>query len=149
MRVATYAGTFIGGMVACYLLWLLGVVDKVDGVPGTQKEPQLSLPTYLGFISVMMTAVTVILAALAIGIGVVAAYTFRELKEEAKTVSRNTASGVAEKAANEVAAKVAGKVATEALSDVNLRLIIDQALGRAIKERSEEWPTEPNEQEDR
>ncbi len=39
----------------------------------------LSLPTYLSFVSVLLTAVTLVLAILAIGIGVLAAYTFKEL----------------------------------------------------------------------
>ena len=55
-----------------YLLVSMGVVDAIDGIPGSLDESAISLPTYFGFISVMMTAVTVVLAALAIGIGVVA-----------------------------------------------------------------------------
>lgn len=86
MRTATYVAVFIGGMVACFLLVSLGVLDRVDGLPGTQEDPVLSLPTYLSFVSVMMTAVTAVLAALGIGIGVVAAYTFREIRDEAKKV---------------------------------------------------------------
>lgn len=84
MKTATYVAVFIGGMVVCFLLVSLGVLDKVDGIPGTQEEPVLSLPTYLSFLSVLMTAVTAVLAALGIGIGVVAAYTFREIKDEAR-----------------------------------------------------------------
>lgn len=84
MRTATYIAVFIGGMVACFLLVSLGVLDKVDGIPGTQQDAVLSLPTYLSFVSVLMTAITAVLAALGIGIGVVAAYTFREIRDEAK-----------------------------------------------------------------
>lgn len=84
MKLASYIAVFIGGLVASFLLISLGMVDKVDGIPGTQEEPILSLPTYLGFLSVMLTAVTAVLAALAIGIGVIAAYTFREIRDEAR-----------------------------------------------------------------
>lgn len=84
MRIAGYAAAFIGGVIACYLLLSLGVVDRVDGIPGTQEEPIISLPTYLGFMSVMMTAVTAVLASVAIFIGIVAAFTFRELSEKAE-----------------------------------------------------------------
>ena len=42
------------------------------------------MPTYLGFMSAMMTAVTAVLAAVAIGIGIVAAFTFREITEKAE-----------------------------------------------------------------
>ncbi|WP_273691678.1 hypothetical protein [Ketogulonicigenium vulgare] len=83
MKAASYVLTLLGGGIACFLLISLGVLDMVDGIPGTQAEPMLSLPTYLGFLSVMLTAVTVILAALAIGIGLIAAYTFREIRNEA------------------------------------------------------------------
>jgi hypothetical protein len=81
MKFVGYLSCLILGLVIGYLLWLLGIVDVVDRVPGTLEEPALALPTYLGFMSVMLTAVTVVLAALAIGIGVVAAYTFREIKD--------------------------------------------------------------------
>lgn len=84
MKTASYIAVFIGGAIFCLLLISLGMVDRVDGIPGTQQEPVLSLPTYLSFLSVMMTAVTAVLAALAIGIGVVAAYTFREIRDEAR-----------------------------------------------------------------
>lgn len=106
MKVAGYGATFIGGIVVCYLLLSLGVVDRLDGIPGTQEEPALSLPTYLSFISVMLTAVTVVVAAMAIFIGIVAAYTFRELSEMAQ--------------------KAAQKRADEALSDEVIKARIDE-----------------------
>jgi len=84
MKAAGYIAVFIGGIVLCYLLFSLGMIDRVDGIPGSQKEPVLSLPTYLSFLSVMLTAVTAVLGALAIGIGVIAAYTFREMRSDAQ-----------------------------------------------------------------
>lgn len=83
MKVVGYVSVFIAGLVSCYLLFSLGVVDRVDGIPGTLEEPALSIPTYLSFVSVMMTAVTVVLAAVAIGIGIVAAYTFQKIESKA------------------------------------------------------------------
>jgi hypothetical protein len=83
MKLIGTCAAFIGGIVVCYLLFSLGVVDGVDGIRGTQQEPFIALPTYLSFISVMMTAVTAVLAAIAIGIGVVAAFTVREIRESA------------------------------------------------------------------
>ncbi|MCB1470530.1 MAG: hypothetical protein KDK08_26040 [Rhizobiaceae bacterium] len=91
MKVAGYVAAFIGGLVVCYLLLSLGVVDKIDGIPGAQEEPALSLPTYLSFISVMMTAVTAVLAAVAIFIGIVAAMTFRELSDKAEAAAQKRA----------------------------------------------------------
>lgn len=67
--------------MVCYLLFSIGFIDGVDGIRGTQQEPFIALPTYLSFISVMMTAVTAVLAAIAIGIGVIAAFTVREIRE--------------------------------------------------------------------
>ncbi len=102
MRIAVYIGFFIGGGVVVYLLVSLGVVDAVDGIPGTFEEPAIAIPTYLSFVSVMMTAVTAVLAAVAIGIGVVAAYTFREIKDEAKrTASAKVNELVLEKLSDE------------------------------------------------
>ena len=84
MKDVAWLGGTLFGFVTCLLLFSLGVVDHVDGIPGAEKEPALALPTYLSFISVMLTAITAVLAAVAIGIGVIAAYTFREIKDEAR-----------------------------------------------------------------
>ena len=91
VKLVGYVSVFAGGAVLCYILVSLGVVDAVDGMPGTQEEPAIALPTYLSFVSAMMTAVTVVLAAVAIGIGIVAAYTFREIKNEAQDIASKTA----------------------------------------------------------
>lgn len=101
MKTASYIAAFVGGAVVCYLLLSLGVVDRVDGIPGAQEEPTLSLPTYLSFLSVMLTAVTTVLGALAIGIGVVAAYTFREMRADAqRAVEEKVAQALSEDAIN-------------------------------------------------
>jgi TRAP-type C4-dicarboxylate transport system permease small subunit len=83
MRAVIYISVFIGGALFCFLLISLGIIHRIDGIPKIQQEPVLELPTYLSFLSVMLTAVTAVLAALAIGIGIVAAYTFRDIKDEA------------------------------------------------------------------
>lgn len=116
MKYAGIAAAFIGGIILCLLLFSLGVVDKLDNIPGTQEEPILSLPTYLSFISVMLTAVTAILAAIAIFIGIVAAYTFRELSEKAELAAQ--------------------KRADEALSDEIIIARIDEITFRNRKIRS-------------
>lgn len=82
MKAVGYIACAVGGMVFGYLMLSLGVVDAVDGVPGTMQEPAIALPTYLGFMSAMMTAVTAVLAAVAIGIGLVAFFTFREIEKK-------------------------------------------------------------------
>lgn len=110
MKIIGYIAVFVGGAVMCFLLLSLGVIDVVDGIPGAQSEPALSLPTYLGFVSVMMTAVTAVLAAVAIGIGIIAAYTFREIKDEAQTTASNTVN----------------KLVSEMLSDDAIKARIDE-----------------------
>ncbi len=98
MKVVGYLVVFVSGIIACYLFLSLGVVDVIDGLPGTEKEPLLSLPTYLNFVSVMLTSVTVVLAGLAIGIGVIAAYTIRDIKDDARRSAENIAQELVSKA---------------------------------------------------
>lgn len=87
MKAVGYVSCIVGGAVLCYLLLSLGVVDAVDGLPGAMQEPAIAMPTYLGFMSAMMTAVTAVLAAVAIGIGVVAVFTFGGIKDEARRIA--------------------------------------------------------------
>ena len=108
MKDVAFLAGLIGGAVTCYLFISIGIVDRVDGIPGTEEEPVLSLPTYLSFVSVMLTAVTVVLTAVAIGIGVVAAYTVRELNERAdRRVQEAIDKALSEKALNDRVASFA------------------------------------------
>lgn len=87
MKAVGYIASIIGGGALCYLFLSLGVIDVVDGLPGSMEEPALAMPTYLAFISAMMTAVTVVLTAVAIGIGLVAFFTFGGIKDEAQKIA--------------------------------------------------------------
>ena len=116
MKVAGYIAVFVFGIVTCYLLVSLGVVDAVDGLPGTQDAPAFALPTYLSFVSVMMTSVTVVLAAVAVGIGVVAAYTFREIKTEARRIANETAQSRTDEALSE--AEIGARIDKVAYGDL-------------------------------
>ena len=129
MKVVLLFAAFVLGVIVCYLLMSLGVVDYLDGLPGTQQEPALSLPTYLSFLSVMMTAVTAVLAAVAIGIGVVAAYTFREIKNEAQ--------------------KTTDAVVADRLSEVKVKDMVFDLYAKAEKERAEEWDEDQSEQDEK
>jgi hypothetical protein len=133
MKEVTYVATFIGGLVFCYLMISLGVVDKVDGIPGTEQEPVISLPTYLGFLSVMLTAVTVVLAAVAVGVGVVAFYTFPGIKTEAAVIARTAA------------AESAKDVASEALAEVKVRRMVEDLYlaDKKDREQRQEWDGDP------
>jgi hypothetical protein len=106
MKLIGTCAAFLGGIVVCYMLFSLGVVDGVDGIPGTQQEPFIAMPTYLSFISVMMTAVTAVLAAVAIGIGVLAAYSIQEIRDRTdKRVNDAVNEALSEKAVTD---RVAG-----------------------------------------
>jgi hypothetical protein len=133
VRIVSYISVFVGGLVVCYLLLSLGVVDAIDGIPGALEEPALSIPTYLSFVSVLMTAITVVLAAVAIGIGVVAFYTIPGLKAEATTVAR--------KAAEEAARDVSN----DALAEVKVRKMVEELYLAAAKDREQkvEWDGDP------
>lgn len=143
MKAVWCAATFVAGVIFCFLLLSLGIVDRVDGIPGTQEEPLLSLPTYLSFISVLLTAVTVVLTGVAVGIGLVAAITFKGLKDEARTASELTS--------REVSKSTALEIAAEALSEVKVRAIVVELHAKAEKEREQrkEWGDDVSENEDR
>ena len=81
MKAVVAIISFIGGALVVYLFISLGVLNAI---PGIQEEADFKLSVYLNFVGVMMTTVTVVLAALAIGITVVAVFTFREIKQEAQ-----------------------------------------------------------------
>lgn len=105
--------------MVCYLLFSLGVVDGVDGIRGTQREPFIALPTYLGFISVMMTAVTAVLAAVAIGIGVLAAYSIQEIRERTdKRVNEAVNEALSSEALNDRVAAFTSKTQNPTLGEL-------------------------------
>lgn len=143
MKTLSYIIIFIVGMLVFYFLILLGIVGKIDISGGVQSEPMLALPTYLSFIGVMMTAVTVVLAALAIGIGIIAAFTFKELKNEAHNTAEITAMAISE--------KVAKKVAGDALSEVSVRKILLELYAKSEENKDQimDWGQDPPEEEER
>lgn len=134
MKEVGLVAAFIGGCIFCYFMISLGVVDRVDGIPGTEQEPALSLPTYLSFIGVMMTAVTAVLAAVAIGIGVIAFYTFPGLKAEAANIARASA--------KDAATEVAGN----ALAEVTVRRMVEELYLADRANREQEWGDEPEDE---
>ena len=83
MKIVAYIATLIFVVVLIWVFCSQWVLDVVSDTPGVAQESKTAISTYLSFISAMMTAVTAVMATVAIGIGIVAAYTFRELKKEA------------------------------------------------------------------
>lgn len=110
----------VSGAAAVLLLFHVGMMDFADSIPGVEREPAFTLPTYLSFIGVMLTAVTVVLAAVAIGIGVVAAYTVQEIRERADStvkVAKQQAETAKAEALSLVTAAVNKALSEEALND--------------------------------
>ncbi len=135
MRAVSYVAVFLVGALGVYLLLAVGVLDGLDGTPGTYSEPELSLPTYLSFVGVMLTTVTAVLAAVAIGIGIVAFYTYTGLKAEAQLIAESTAKAVA----------------SEALAEVKIKAMVDGLYLKAEKDREQEkeWGKDPDVDQER
>ena len=76
---------FIAVLGLC--LYWQGVVDVVDGVPGVTQEPAIAIPTYLSFVSAMMTAVTAVVATVAVGVGLLAFFTFRGIEDRVTEIA--------------------------------------------------------------
>lgn len=119
MRAFTHVMTFIGGvafaLLAVLVLMFFSTTDSVGGVPELQERSAVALPTHLGLASFMMTAVTVVLACVAVGISVVAVYSFREIRERAERT----------------ASEAANRAIDEQLSDEAIQARVDAiALGR-------------------
>jgi hypothetical protein len=139
VRVVSYVVVFLIGALGVYLLFAVGALDSIDGKPGAYAEPELSLPTYLSFVGVMLTTVTAVLAAVAIGIGIVAFYTYTGLKTEAKLIAEVTASSTAK------------AVADEALAEVKIKAIVLELYATAQKniEQKEKWGEDPDANQER
>jgi hypothetical protein len=135
VRAVSYVAVFLVGALGVYLLLAVGVLDGLDGTPGTYSEPELSLPTYLSFVGVMLTTVTAVLAAVAIGIGIVAFYTYTGLKAEAQLIAESTAKAVA----------------SEALAEVKIKAMVDGLYLKAEKDREQEkeWGKDPDVDQER
>lgn len=143
VRVVSYVAVFLIGALGVYLLLAVGALDEIDGLPGPYAEPELSLPTYLSFVGVLLTTVTAVLAAVAIGIGIVAFYTFTGLKAEAQLIAESTASSTA--------STTAKAVADEALAEVKIREIVLELYATAKKniEQEEKWGEDPDANQER
>ena len=73
-----FVAGIVAGIVSTYLFISLGTFNSM---PSDREYPAFELPIYLDFIGVMMATVTAVLTAVAIGIALVAIFTFREIKQ--------------------------------------------------------------------
>jgi len=139
LRGVIGTSAIIAGFVFCYLLFLVGALRLPAGIPTTPNDQTTSVSLYLNFVGVMLTALTVFLAAMAIGIGIIAAYTFTELKKEATSVAKEESNNVSER----IAKATANEVAREALSDLNIKRIVEMYFG--MTKSNAEWDAGPEE----
>ncbi|WP_295074632.1 hypothetical protein [Tabrizicola sp.] len=117
MKALGYIAAFVGGLVAWYFLSAMGFFYSGD-LPTPVFPADNSVATYLSFLSVMMTAVTVVLAVLGIGIGIVAVFTFAGIREEIQKVATKITSDADERleeALTAVEKKVDGLLSEEVI----------------------------------
>lgn len=104
MQFVIGSAIFTAAAVSSYLFASLGMYD---GMSNVQERATSGLPVYLGFISVMMTTVTAVLTALAIGISIVAIFTFRGIKREMQETANRLEKKITDKYVKDAANKVA------------------------------------------
>ena len=78
--------------------------------PARRLNPPTVDLAYSDFISIMLTILAIVLAALAIGIGVIAFRTIAEIKDEARTIAQKTSKDVVEAELKTVPERVAKAV---------------------------------------
>ena len=83
MRFLSYVVILALGGLLGYFIKSYGVIHGPYSSQISYSLPELHI-TYSDFVSILLTLVTIVLAAVAIGIGVIAAYTFREIKDDAR-----------------------------------------------------------------
>lgn len=83
MRAASYFLVFAVGVWLTYLFVSYSAIHGPHSSQVVESAPELDI-SYADFVSFLLTVVTIVLAMVAVGVGVVAAYTFREIKGDAR-----------------------------------------------------------------
>ena len=115
MRWLIGLACIIAGLVIGMLFISSGSVRFEGNVPIAIDAPNIDVSTIFIFVSILLTAVTAVLAAVTIGLGVLAVFTFREIRTAAEKTAKSTAEETAKLTAEEVAIKVANDRAKEIL----------------------------------
>ena len=100
-----WACGLIMGMLICYFLVPIEGAQSLVANIEQQKDPSSAMSIYLGFLAVMLTAVTVVLASVAAGIGFFAVFTRREIKRAAQRMAEKTVSDMLEEKLSDEAIK--------------------------------------------
>lgn len=83
MRVLSYVLAVLLGGIAMYVLLHLGTVSGPSFLQNAKKFPDLEM-SYSDFLTVMFSAATLVLAGVALIVGIVAIFTYQGIKLEAR-----------------------------------------------------------------
>ena len=131
----------ISALSAAVTVWLF-MGGKILG-PSRSEPPPVVDFSYSDFISFLLTVLAVILAALALGIGIIAFRTIAEIKREASQIARDHSKSEITRSLSEVpervrrnvedaVAELLPKAIDQAVEDAGKEGRLDQALERAV-----------------
>jgi len=123
MRGFAWACGLIMGMMICYFLVPIEGARSLAANIEQQEDTSSAMSIYLGFLAVMLTAVTVVLASVAAGIGFFAVFTRREIKKAAQKMAEKTVAD---------AEKTVADLLEEKLSDQAIQDRIDEVAFRGV-----------------
>ncbi len=85
-RIWNFLKFVVAAFCGAGFLWVFSLLYQVVNFPDAiSSEPLATLDiSYVDFLTIMLTCVTIVLAAVGIGVGVIAAYTIKNLKDDAK-----------------------------------------------------------------
>ena len=84
MKTLPYVLMFLSGVGLTYFFISYDVINGPSALPSAATGPVLNI-SYADFVSIMLTAVTIVLAAVAVAVGIVAFRTVREIKSDARS----------------------------------------------------------------
>ncbi len=113
---------FVAIVASVATLWASGGGTLVG--PNKGRAPLSVEVTYMDFVSVLLTVLTIVLAALAIGIGFVAFRTIKEIKEDARKIATDTATETMAKLTKDLPVQV----------ETTVHSFVSKKLPAAIKE---------------
>lgn len=88
MKILSHLLALFLGAGLTYFFIFYNTINGPSVVHASESGPTLNI-SYTDFLSVMLTVVTIVLAALAIGVGLVAFRTVREIKSDARSAVKS------------------------------------------------------------
>ena len=106
MRILSYLLALLLGAGLVYLFTSFDAISGPSVVRASESGATLNI-TYADFLSVMLTVVTIVLAALAIGVGLLAFRTVKEIKTDARSAVKSEVDNAMEGVKNTIEQTVA------------------------------------------